>query len=451
MTLGAGRIIEHDLIRIQKAVESGELGANPVLGQTLDSARRAGGRLHLLGLISDGGVHSSLGHLEGILSACQARGIAPIVHAFTDGRDTPPQSALRWIEPLERRCRELGGEIATVCGRYFAMDRDGRWDRVARAYQAIVSRTGRPVASAAEAIEKSYARGAGDEFVEPSVVGEAPALGDGDALLFFNFRADRARELTNALGRLRPDRLGAEVLALPRVELAQQTCITLYDESFGLPLLFPPVEVPGVLGELLARAGRRQLRIAETEKYAHVTYFFNGGVEPPAKGEARILVPSPSDVPTYDRKPEMSAVQVTDELLAALERGSPDFVLVNYANPDMVGHTGVIPAAVRAVEVVDACLDRLCAAVLARGGNLLISADHGNVEQLVDEATGQPHTAHTTNPVPIWWVTDDSGGRSLVDGGLADVAPTLCELLGLAPSPEMTGRSLLECAPSSSS
>jgi 2,3-bisphosphoglycerate-independent phosphoglycerate mutase len=319
---------------------------------------------------------------------------------------------------------------------------------VARAYAAIVSRSGHSVASAAEAVEKSYARGAGDEFVEPSVVGDAPALADGDALLFFNFRADRARELCNALGRLRPSLLGAEILALPRVELGFQTCLTLYDESFELPLMFLPVEVPRVLGDLLAGAGRRQLRIAETEKYAHVTYFFNGGVEEPFPGEERILVPSPREVPTYDKKPEMSAVQVTDALLAALEREDYAFVLVNYANPDMVGHTGIIPAAVRAVEVVDACLDRVSSAVLAKGGSLLITADHGNIEQLLD-ADGGPHTAHTTNPVPLWWI--DAEGGALEAGSLADIAPTLLALLDLERPACMTGRSLVRCAGRSSS
>ncbi len=446
MTIGAGRITEHDLIRIQRAVDTGELARNEALAALLAAAERAGGVLHLMGLCSDGGVHSSLDHLAGILACCEARGVRPILHAFTDGRDTPPQSALAWIRPLEQRVAALGGCIATVSGRYWAMDRDRRWERVARAYRAITCREGEAAASAAEAVEKSYARGEGDEFVAPSVIGDAPALGDGAAVLHFNFRADRARELSNAITRVRPDELGDLIGALPRVEPGHFACLTEYDGQFGLPVLFGPQNVEEGLGELVSRAGLRQLRVAETEKYAHVTYFFNGGVEPPFPGEDRILVPSPDDVPTYDRKPEMSAVGVTDRLLEALAREDYAFVLVNYANPDMVGHTGVIRAGVRAVEVVDACLDRLCAAVLAQGGSLLITADHGNIEQLVDPDTGQPHTAHTTNPVPLWWVHDGDDDSSLADGGLADLAPTLCALLALERSQWMTGRCLVSSA-----
>ena len=442
MTLGSGRIIDHDLIRIQRAIDRGELAANPVIERTFAAAERASGQLHLMGLISDGGVHSSLAHLDGILELCAARRIAPVLHAFTDGRDTPPQSALVWIRPLEARLARLGGCVATLSGRYWAMDRDRRWERVARAYAAIVGREGQAATSAAEAVEKSYARGAGDEFIEPTAIGEAPALAPGCAVLHLNFRADRARELTNAITRALPAELGAEIAALPEVEPAIFACLATYDLRFELPAVFAPVKVRRSLGELVAGSGRSQLRIAETEKYAHVTYFFNGGVEEPFAGEQRLLVPSPTDVPTYDRKPEMSAVQVTDELLLALEREDWSFVLVNYANPDMVGHTGVLEASVRAVEVIDACLDRLCSAVLARGGTLLVTADHGNVEQLIDPETGAPHTAHTTNPVPLWWVRDGNG-RGLRAGGLADIAPTLCELLEITPAPEMTGRSLL--------
>ncbi len=323
------------------------------------------------------------------------------------------------------------------------MDRDKRWDRVARAYRAIVSREGRACASAVEAVDRGWAAGEGDEFIAPSVIADGPALRDGDAVLFFNFRADRARELTNALTRVRPENLGEEVSALPRVRPAMFTTLTEYDETFGLPAVFGPVSVTSSFGEIVAGSGGRQLRIAETEKYAHVTYFFNGGREQPFENEDRTLIPSPRDVPTYDLKPEMSAIAVTDALLRALDTHDYRFVLVNYANPDMVGHTGVIPAGVAAVETVDACLARLCEAVLAHGGSLLITADHGNIEQLIDPATGDPHTAHTTNPVPIWWVTRDSDAAGLRDGGLSDVAPTLCELLGLPVPREMTGRSLL--------
>jgi 2,3-bisphosphoglycerate-independent phosphoglycerate mutase len=446
MTLGAGRIIHHDLVRIQQAIETGALGALPAFAELLDAAARAGGVLHLFGLVSDGGVHSSLDHLYGILAVCGARGIRPWLHAFTDGRDTAPQSALTWLGALEQELRRLGGGVATLSGRYWAMDRDKRWARVARAYRAIALREGDQASSAVEAVEKGYARGEGDEFIAPTLIAGGVPLTPGYAALFFNFRADRARQLTNALTRVQPGQLGAELAELPLVPAGRFATLSEYDETFGLPVLFGPQEIRGGLGELVSQAGMRQLRIAETEKYAHVTYFFNGGEEQCFKGEERILIPSPTDVDTYDQKPEMSALQVTDALLAALERVPFDFVLVNYANPDMVGHTGVIPAGVRAVETVDACLDRLAAAVLARGGSLLVTADHGNIELLVDPETGGPHTAHTTNPVPLWWISQDPAGCALADGGLADLAPSLCELLGLTPSAAMTGRSLIRAS-----
>ena len=442
-TLGAGRVIDMDIVRIKKSIDAGELGSNPALSELLAAAKRAGGVLHLLGLVSDGGVHSSLEHVYGILRLLDERGIQPIVHAFTDGRDTAPRVAASFVGPLDARCRALGGGIATVSGRYFAMDRDKRWDRVARAYRALVQREGFQAPNALAAVEAALGRNEGDEFIQPTVVAGQPGLSDGAAVLFFNFRADRARELTNALTRVRPDQLGAEVATLPRVRLGGFATLTEYDETFGLPALFGPVDVRASFGELVSEAGARQLRIAETEKYAHVTYFFNGGREEPFAHEDRVLVPSPRDVPTYDLKPEMSAVAVTDALLAELGKRDYAFVLVNYANPDMVGHTGVISAGVRAVETVDACLARLCRDVLSRGGELLITADHGNIEQLVDPATGGPHTAHTTNPVPIWWVTPRPAGKRLLDGGLADLAPSLCQLLGLPVPPQMTGRSLL--------
>ncbi len=443
MTLGAGRIVEQDLPRIQKAMDAGELVANPVSQNLLAAAERAGGSLHLMGLVSDGGVHSSLGHLSGILDLLDSKGIQPILHAFTDGRDTPQRSARQFIEPLEARLRDLGGCIATVSGRYWAMDRDGRWDRIARAYRAIVLREGHAAPSAVEALENAYARGEHDEFVAPSIVEGAPALCDGASVLFFNFRADRGRELTNALTRVKPEVLGLEASELPRVSLADFATLTVYDEEWTLPSLFPLAHVPNSLGELIAASGGRQLRIAETEKYAHVTYFFSGGREEPFEGEDRVLIPSPRDVPTYDKKPEMSAIQVTDALLKAMETTNYQFILVNYANADMVGHTGVISASVRAIEVVDACLDRLSSAVLTRGGTLLITADHGNVEQMLDPETGAPQTAHTTNPVPVYLIADGLKQGTLESGGLSDVAPSLCDLLGLETAPEMTGETLI--------
>jgi 2,3-bisphosphoglycerate-independent phosphoglycerate mutase len=450
MTLGAGRIIQHELVRIQDALDANRVATDPELQRALQVARAAGGHMHLMGLVSDGGVHSSMGHLEGLLAILEREGIRAILHAFTDGRDTSPNSALRWIEPLEGSLAARGGSIATVSGRYYAMDRDKRWERIARAYAAIVERQGVPAASARAAVEKAYTRGEGDEFIQPAPIGNAPALRDGDAVLFFNFRADRARELTHAITRRHPDALGAEVLALPQVRPGIFLTLTQYDQKLDLPVLFAPQDVSRGLGELLSEAGKRQLRIAETEKYAHVTYFFNGGVETPFPGEDRILVPSPRDVPTYDLKPQMSAPELTRALLEALERDY-DFVLANFANPDMVGHTGVLPAAIEAVQTVDECLGRIADAVLLRGGSLLITADHGNIEQMIDPETGLPHTAHTTGPVPLWWVLSEAPGCKLADGGLADVAPTLCELLALTPSPEMTGRDLIQCGPRSSS
>ncbi|MEE8558677.1 MAG: 2,3-bisphosphoglycerate-independent phosphoglycerate mutase [Myxococcota bacterium] len=442
MTLGAGRIIDQDIVRIQKALDAGELERNEVFTRLLRTAADGPGRLHLLGLVSDGGVHSSLEHLEAILEATDRRGLAPILHAFTDGRDTPPRSALQWLAPLERRLTAMGGGIATVSGRYYGMDRDQRWDRIALAYRAVTERDGIKVATAVEAVEKGYRRDEGDEFIQPSVVGTTPGLSDGEVALFFNFRADRARELTNVITRERPELLGPEVEALARIRLAALATWTAYDTQFRLPTVFPPIEVPASLGEVLSLRGLKQLRIAETEKYAHVTYFFSCGREEPFSGEDRILIPSPRDVATYDLKPEMSAVEVTDRLIEALEHEDYAFVLVNYANPDMVGHTGIQAAAIRAIEVVDACLDRVCQAVLARGGTVLITSDHGNVERMIDPETGSPHTAHTTNRVPITWVVDPPTG-TVQDGGLADVAPSLCLLLNLEVPAEMTGRCLI--------
>jgi 2,3-bisphosphoglycerate-independent phosphoglycerate mutase len=451
ITLGAGRIIHQDIVRIQEALDAGDLDRNAAFSALVAAARRGSGRMHLLGLVSDGGVHSSLDHLDTIFETIERLGLTPILHAFTDGRDTPPRSALEWIAPLEKRLRARGGAIATVSGRYYAMDRDRRWDRIACAYRALVQREGIEVATAVEAVEKAYGRDEGDEFIKPSIIVGSPGLEDGEVVLWFNFRADRARELTNALARVRPEQLGRECADLPRIELGGFATWTRYHEDFDLPAVFGPVEVPNVFGELVSGADLRQLRIAETEKYAHVTYFFNGGIEDAWPGEDRILVPSPKDVPTYDLKPEMSAIEVTDRLLEALEREPYSFVLVNYANPDMVGHTGVIPASVRAVEVVDACLDRLTAAVLARRGTLLITSDHGNIEQMLNPESGAPHTAHTTNPVPVLWIVDPREGRGITDGGLSDVAPTLCKLLHIEVPKEMTGRCLLVGDPPSSS
>jgi 2,3-bisphosphoglycerate-independent phosphoglycerate mutase len=443
MTMGAGRVIDQDITRISKALASGALGHNPAVGGLFAALARTGGRLHLMGLVSDGGVHSHLDHLLAIVDHCRERGVAPVLHAFMDGRDTAPRVGDAYLAALLPRLEAAGGHVATVIGRYYAMDRDNRWERVSRAYHAIVCREGLAAPDAVTAVRAAHARDEGDEFVQPTVIEGGAALSDGDGVLHFNFRADRARELTNAITGVRAERFAGRLERKRVPALAGFVCLTEYDAEFGLPVAFPSENPRRILGELVAEAGLAQLRIAETEKYAHVTFFFNGGNEVPFPGEDRALIPSPRDVATYDHKPEMSAESVTRELLQRLAEGDYGFVLVNFANPDMVGHTGVLPAAVKAVETVDACLQKIAEAVLARGGTALVTADHGNCECMIDPDTGGPHTAHTTNPVPVWWVTRDPGGRRLRDGTLADLAPTILELLGLPVPAEMTGRSLL--------
>ncbi len=443
MTLGSGRVILQDMSRISQALAAGAARSNPVLGRAFEAAERDGTTLHLIGLVSDGGVHSHVEHLEALLAECGRRGVRAAVHVVLDGRDTPPRSGLGYVGALLPKIEAAGAHVATVSGRYWAMDRDNRWERVARAYHALVAGEGERAPDAEAAIEAAYARDEGDEFVKPTVIEGGTRIADGDPVIFFNFRADRARELTNALTDVRPDRFAGELERRVRVRPGVFVCFTEYDAEYGLPVAFPS-EMPGrILGEILAERGLAQLRVAETEKYAHVTFFFNCGREEPFPGEDRILIPSPRDVDTYDHKPEMSALQVTEALLQRIAEDDYTFVLVNYANPDMVGHTGVLPAAVKAVETIDACLERLADVVLERGGQLLVTADHGNCEQMVDPETGEPHTAHTTNPVPLWWIGARPKGRALRDGGLSDVAPTLLELLELPQPEEMSGRSLV--------
>jgi 2,3-bisphosphoglycerate-independent phosphoglycerate mutase len=432
-----------DITRISKALADGGAARVPEIAGALAAARAGRGRIHLLGLVSDGGVHSHQDHLEALIAYAASEGVRPIVHAFLDGRDTPPRSGEGYIARLLPHVERAGGKIATVSGRYWAMDRDNRWDRIQRAYDAIVLAQGKPAPDALAAVKQAYARDQGDEFVEPAVVAGGEPLADGDVALFFNFRADRARELTCALASVCEERLAGKLVRARVPKLARFVCMSEYDARFGLPIAFASEQPRHIFAELLAERGLSQLRIAETEKYAHVTFFFNCGLEEPFPGEDRVLVPSPRDVPTYDHKPEMSAQQVTEKLLAGIADEDYAFILVNFANPDMVGHTGVLPAAVKAVEMIDVCLDQVVNALLARGGEALITADHGNCELMVDPATGEPHTAHTTNPVPIWWATRNAAGRRLRGGGLADVAPTLCELLGIPKPAEMTGHSLI--------
>jgi 2,3-bisphosphoglycerate-independent phosphoglycerate mutase len=443
LNIGAGRIVYQDLTRIGRSIEEGDFFRNPVLTEVMAKVRQRQGTLHLMGLLSDGGVHSHLSHVFALVELARQQGIRDLcIHAFLDGRDTPPQSGAGYLADLERELARQGlGRVVTVLGRYWAMDRDNRWDRVERAYAAMVEGTGPQFADSAAAITAAYQAGQTDEFVEPCRVGDGPdggLVGDDDGIIFFNFRADRAREITRAFtetgfhgfDRQRPPQLAGFV------------CLTEYDATFELPVAFPPETYPNILGEVVAAAGRRQLRIAETEKYAHVTFFFNGGREKPFADEDRVLIPSPREVATYDLKPEMSAPEVAAEMVRRVESGKYDLIILNFANPDMVGHTGVEAAAVRAMETVDAYAGKVVDAVLAAGGCLLITADHGNCEQMVD-GQGAPHTAHTSNPVPLILVDPSRPGAVLRPGRLADLAPTILELMDLPAPAEMTGRSLI--------
>ena len=445
LNIGAGRVVYQDLTRISKAIDDGDFFTNPVLLDCIARTKAAGGRLHLAGLLSDGGVHSHNTHLYALLRLAKREGLHDVfVHCLMDGRDTPPKSGADYLAQLEEEMARAGvGRIATVIGRYYAMDRDNRWERVEKAYAAMVYGEGVLVASSARAIEQSYLDGVTDEFVIPSVIADGGEgvgrLRDGDGMIFFNFRSDRAREITRTF--TDPDFSGFPRKMWPR--LASYVCMTTYDETFHLPVAFGPEELKNILGEVISKAGLTQLRIAETEKYAHVTFFFNGGSEVPFPHEERVLIPSPKEVPTYDLKPEMSAYPVTEELLKRLDEGKYDLIVLNFANADMVGHTGILAAAVRAIETVDDCVGRLVEKVRAQGGKVIITADHGNAEIMADE-NGGPHTAHTTDRVPLVLVDDSRKGAVLRPGILADIAPTILELLGLPQPPEMTGKSLIE-------
>jgi len=443
MNLGAGRVVLQELPRIDKAVAEGGLADTPTLQDFIARLRDSGGTAHLLGLLSPGGVHSHQRHLAALANALLDAGIPVAVHAFTDGRDTPPMAGADHIRQFQADAPRA--TIATVIGRYYAMDRDKRWERVEKAYDAIVDARGEATApDAITAVKQAHAARTGDEFIPPTVVDGYAGMADGDGVIMANFRADRVREILHAL--VDP---GFDGFARRRrVAFAAQAGMVVYSDALAplLPAIFPPQQPEDVLGEVVARAGLRQLRIAETEKYAHVTFFLNGGREKVFDGEERILVPSPK-VATYDQKPEMSAPEVTDKLVEAVESGGFDLIVVNYANGDMVGHTGDIPAAVKAIETVDACVGRLVAAVEKAGGGLLITADHGNADMMRDPDTGQPHTAHTKFPVPLVLVGAGARDYSLDDGRLADVAPTLLALMGLPRPAAMTGRCLLTPGP----
>ncbi|NVN89206.1 MAG: 2,3-bisphosphoglycerate-independent phosphoglycerate mutase [Desulfuromonadales bacterium] len=445
LNIGAGRVVYQDLTRISKAIDDGDFFDNRVLLDCIAKTKAADGRLHLAGLLSDGGVHSHISHLYALLELAKREGVRDVfVHCLLDGRDTPPQSGVDYLSQLEREMERLRyGRIATVVGRYYAMDRDNRWERVEQAYNALVCGEGQRCASVQEAIKQSYVAGIHDEFVLPTVITDddepVATVRDGDGFIFFNFRSDRAREITRAIALDEFD--GFTRCCHPR--LAGYVCMTEYDATFGLPIAFEQLEMTNLLGEVLSKAGLKQLRIAETEKYAHVTFFFNGGSEVPYPGEERCLIPSPKEVATYDQKPEMSACLVTDELLSRLDRDLYDVIILNFANCDMVGHTGVLEAAIKAVETVDACVGRVLAKVREKGGAVLITADHGNAEQMADE-NGEPFTAHTTNPVWLLLIDDSHRDAKLRQGGcLADIAPTMLKLLGIKQPKEMTGESLV--------
>ena len=446
MNIGAGRIIYQDLTRITKAISDGEFFKNEVLLQAMDNCKKNDSALHLWGLLSDGGVHSHIEHLYGLLEMAKKNGLQNVyVHAFLDGRDTPPASGKSYIEQLQNKMDEIGvGKIASLSGRYYAMDRDNNWDRVEKAYDALTAGEGVQTENAVKAMEDSYAKDVTDEFVLPTVITEngAPVatVKANDSVIFFNFRPDRARELTRAFCDDKFTGFERKTGFLPLTFV----CFKDYDETIPNKLVaFQKEDIKNTFGEYIAKCGKKQLRLAETEKYAHVTFFFNGGVEEPNVDEARLLVNSPKDVATYDLKPEMSAPEVGMDLVEAIKSDKYDVIVINFANPDMVGHTGVIPAAVKAVERVDSLVGDAVNAVKEVGGVLFICADHGNAEKMIDYETGKPHTAHTTNPVPFILVNADASMKLREGGCLADIAPTLLELMGLEQPAEMTGKSLI--------
>ncbi len=438
LNIGAGRIVYQDLTKITKSIRDGDFFKNIPLLDAIRNVKVNGTSLHLMGLLSDGGVHSHNSHLYAFLEMAKKHGIKKVyVHAFLDGRDVPPKSALTYISEAEKKMKVLIGEFASISGRYYAMDRDKRWDRVEKAYDAMTSGLGNTADSALQAVENAYASGETDEFVTPTIIlkNKKPVslISDKDSVIFFNFRSDRAREITRAL--TDDDFRDFKRAVYPHTHFV---CLTQYDETLKVPVAYPSESLKNILADALSEHNLKQLRIAETEKYAHVTFFFNGGRETPVKGEERLLIPSPK-VATYDLQPEMSAFEVTDEVMKAISSGKYDIIILNYANLDMVGHTGVFDAAVAAVEAIDECIDRVFSAIMAAGGLLIITADHGNAEQMKDE-TGGIHTAHTCDPVPFLFCEN---GVSLKNGILADIAPTLIEILGIEKPEEMTGQSLI--------
>jgi 2,3-bisphosphoglycerate-independent phosphoglycerate mutase len=444
LNIGAGRIIYQDLTRINRDIHNGSFFENSVLLEAMGHVKQKGSSLHLMGLFSYGGVHSHMDHMRALVEMAKNQGLEKVyIHAFLDGRDVPPQTALDDMAGHEEFCRSTGiAKTATVCGRYYAMDRDKRWERTKLAYDALTLGEGILADDALSAVSMAYARGENDEFVKPTVITEAggkpvATIKDGDSVIFFNFRPDRARQLTYAFVNDVFD--GFERKVKPEVHYV---CMAEYDEKLHVPIAFPPETITNTLGEVLSKNNKKQLRIAETEKYAHVTFFFNGGVEKENDGEDRCLIPSP-DVATYDLKPEMSAYEVTDQLVERIKYGKYDAIVLNFANMDMVGHTGIMDAAIKAIEAVDECVGRIIDQIIEKDGAALITADHGNAEKMINYTTGKPHTAHTSNPVRCILVNAEEG-TTLRDGRLSDIAPTMLEILGIDKPEQMTGVSLIQ-------
>ena len=440
LNIGAGRVIYQELTRITKEIEEGGFFKNEALTLAINNVKDNNKSLHLMGLLSNGGVHSHIDHLKGLLKLAKESGVQNVyVHGFMDGRDVPPTSGKEFIIEIENYMKEIGlGKLATISGRYYAMDRDNRWERVELAYNAMVLGKGEEANSAVEAIERSYADNKTDEFVLPTVIDKNGMIKDGDSIIFFNFRPDRAREITRAINDKEFAGFKRDRLNLTFVTMTQ------YDKTLeGVHIAYKPESITNTLGEYVSKHGKNQLRIAETEKYAHVTFFFNGGVEKENPGEDRALIPSPK-VATYDLKPEMRAYEVTDELINRLDQDKYDMIILNFANPDMVGHTGVVEAAIKAIEAVDECVGKIVNKVLEKDGDVFITADHGNSETMIDFSTGNPYTAHTTNPVPFLWASNHTEGKGLHEGKLADIAPTILDRMGLDVPAEMTGKTLIE-------
>jgi 2,3-bisphosphoglycerate-independent phosphoglycerate mutase len=439
LNIGAGKVVEQDMLRINRAIKNRTIFEHPTLHEAVEKVKGTGSRLHILGLFGPGGVHSHSDHLYALLELFNGQGVQPVLHLITDGRDTPTDSSVGFLADLQDVLKQTPATIATVMGRYYAMDRDKRWERNKIAYDAMVSGIGKTAGSPEEALRQSHAEGVTDEFILPVVLSPEDTIQNGDVLLFYNFRADRMRQIVHAF-------IDESFDKFERKELEDLTVITFtqYEDDMGVPVLFPPNNVQHPLARVLAENGLKQFHAAETEKYAHVTYFFNGGAEEPFEGEERMMVASPK-VATYDLQPEMSAFELTDKVLERIKTGIDDFMVINYANPDMVGHTGIEAAAVKAVETVDTCVGRLVEAVLAKGGTVLLTSDHGNSEQLINTATSASHTYHTTNPVPFI-VLSEKAYSLRPRGILADITPTILDLLGLEKHPDMTGRTLIQHA-----